>query len=208
MSYSEFTLDTLKNKFNLSIQERVNLFESVEPVTPSPLLNEILEENLPLGLEIDTEKARSELIVAPILVEIRKQFNRKISLFSGTEFTIDKSKGLNGRCDFIISHSPEQLDVTAPIAILVEAKNDNLKSAIPQCIAEMVAAQIFNEHKNNPIPFIYGGVTTGSLWKFMKLVKNSVYIESEEHFIGNLEALLGILSQIINSTRPQSLAET
>ncbi|NEO19347.1 MULTISPECIES: hypothetical protein [unclassified Moorena] len=208
MSYSEFTLDTLKNKFNLSIQERVNLFESVEPVTPSPLLNEILEENLPLGLEIDTEKARSELIVSPILVEIRKQFNRKISLFSGTEFTIDKSKGLNGRCDFIISHSPEQLDVTAPIAILVEAKNDNLKSAIPQCIAEMVAAQIFNDHKNNPIPFIYGGVTTGSLWKFMKLVKNSVYIESEEHFIGNLEALLGILSQIINSTRPQSLAET
>ncbi|WP_367142202.1 hypothetical protein [Moorena sp. SIO1F2] len=43
MSYSEFTLDTLKNKFNLSIQERVNLFESVEPVTPSPLLNDILE---------------------------------------------------------------------------------------------------------------------------------------------------------------------
>lgn len=208
MSYSEFTLDTLKHQFNLSIQERVNLFESVEPVTPSPLLKEILAENLPLGLEIDTEKARSELIVAPILVEIRKQFSRKISLFSGTEFTIDKSKGLNGRCDFIISHSPEQLDVTAPIAILVEAKNDNLKSAIPQCIAEMVAAQLFNEHKNNPIPFIYGGVTTGSLWKFIKLVKNSVSIESEEHFIGNLESLLGILSYIINSTRPQSLAET
>ncbi|WP_424094175.1 hypothetical protein [Moorena producens] len=208
MSYSEFTLDTLKYQFNLSIQERVNLFESVEPVTPSPLLKEILGENLPLGLEIDTEKARSELIVAPILVEIRKHFNRQISLFSGTDFTIDKSKGLNGRCDFIISHSPQQLDVTAPIAILVEAKNDNLKSAIPQCIAEMVAAQLFNEHKNNPIPFIYGGVTTGSLWKFMKLVKNSVSIESEEHFIGNLEALLGILSHIINSTRPQSLAET
>ncbi|WP_293091527.1 hypothetical protein [Moorena sp. SIOASIH] len=101
MSYSEFTLDTLKHQFNLSIKERVNLFESVEPVTPSPLLKDILEENLPLGLEIDTEKARSELIVAPILVEIRKQFNRQISLFSGTEFTIDKSKGLNGRCDFI-----------------------------------------------------------------------------------------------------------
>ncbi|NEO67103.1 MAG: hypothetical protein F6J98_44835, partial [Moorea sp. SIO4G2] len=62
--------------------------------------------------------------------------------------------------------------------------------------------------KNNPIPFIYGGVTTGSLWKFMKLVKNSVSIESEEHFIGNLEDLLGILSHIINSTRPQSLAES
>ncbi|HBW87905.1 MAG TPA: hypothetical protein DEG17_03160, partial [Cyanobacteria bacterium UBA11149] len=165
MSYSDFTLDELKTQFNLTLQERVELFQSIAPISPSALLTETLAENLQLALEIDTEKARSELIVAPILVELRKHFNREISLFSGTEFNIDKTKGLSGRCDFIISHSSEQLMVTAPVATIVEAKNDNIKSGIPQCIAEMLAAQLFNQQKNNNIPCIYGIITTGSIWK-------------------------------------------
>ncbi|MBC6454425.1 MAG: hypothetical protein GDA43_15500 [Hormoscilla sp. SP5CHS1] len=201
MPYSDFTISDLKSKFNLKIERRVELFPAVEPVSPSPLLREVLEENLPLALEIDTDKARSELIVAPILVEIRKQFNRQISIFSGTEFTVDKTQGLNGRCDFILSHSPEQLSVTAPVVTMVEAKDDNIKSGIPQCMAEMVAAQIFNEQKNNQIPSIYGCVTTGSLWKFMKLAENTVEIESREYFIGNIESIIGIFTQIIQTTR-------
>ncbi|MCP2727251.1 hypothetical protein [Limnofasciculus baicalensis] len=202
MSYSDFTLDDLKSQFNLTLQERVELFPSIAPISPSALLTETLEENIQLALEIDTEKARSELIIAPILVEIRKHFQRQISLFSGTEFNIDKTKGLSGRCDFIISHSPEQLIVTAPVATIVEAKNDNIKSGIPQSIAEMLAAQLFNQQKNNNIPCIYGIITTGSIWKFIKLVENQVYLESREHFINNLELILGILSQIIDTTRP------
>ncbi|WP_338043173.1 hypothetical protein [Okeania hirsuta] len=84
------------------------------------------------------------MIISPIIVELRKYFNRQISLFSGTEFNVDKSKGLTGRCDFIISYSPKQLEVTAPVVKIVEAKNDNIKSGLAQCIAEMVAAQLFN----------------------------------------------------------------
>jgi hypothetical protein len=200
MSYSDFTLYELKSQFNLIIQERVELFNPVESVIPSPLLQEILAENIPLALEIDTEKARSELIIAPILVELRKSFNRKISIFSGTEFTVDKQKGLNGKCDFLISQSPEQLYINAPVATLVEAENDNIKSGIAQCIAEMIAAQLFNQQRNQPIACIYGGVTTGSNWKFMKLVDNTVSIESGEHFIGNIELILGILTQIVHTT--------
>ncbi|MGK7905539.1 MAG: hypothetical protein AB4352_29865 [Hormoscilla sp.] len=212
MYYSEFTLEELESKFQLTITEEVPLFDTVEPVTPSGLLRETLAENIPLALAVDTEKARSELIVAPILVEMRKQFERQISVFSGTEFNVDRSKGLSGRCDFIISHSPRQLSVTAPVATLVEAKDDNIKSGICQCIAEMVADQIFNQQKNNPIPSIYGIVTTGSIWKFMKLAEKQVAnaarkIEPGEHFINNLESLLGILSYIIHTTRPQTQVE-
>ncbi len=202
MPYSEFTLEQLEREFNLIFQERAELFSPIEPINPSPLLREFLEENIPLALEIDTEKARSELIVAPILVEIRKFFKRQISLFSGTEFNVDSAKGLNGRCDFIISYSSRQLSVTAPIVTLVEAKNDNIKSGIPQCIAEMLAAQFFNHKAQNNIPFIYGVVTTGSIWKFLKLVENNVYIELKEHYLENLESILGIFSQILNTSRP------
>lgn len=205
MSYSDFTLEDLENNFNLIIQERVELFDAVEPVLPSPLLSETLEENIPLALEINTEKARSEMIVTPILIEVRRKCNRQISLFSGADFNIDKDRGLNGRCDFILSHSPKQLEVTAPVVTLVEAKNDNIKSGIPQCIAEMVAAQIFNEHKNNEIGCIYGVITTGSIWKFIKLVKTAVSIERGEHYLNNLDLILGIFYQIIQVTRPLSL---
>ncbi|MEQ8466192.1 hypothetical protein [Coleofasciculus sp. E1-EBD-02] len=205
MSYSDFTLEYLENDFNLIIQERVELFDSVEPVLPSPLLSETLEENIPLALEINTEKARSEMIVTPILIEVRRKCNRQISLFSGTDFNVDKDRGLNGRCDFILSHSSKQLEVTAPVVTLVEAKNDNIKSGIPQCIAEMVAAQIFNEHKNNEIACIYGVITTGSIWKFLKLVKTTVSIERGEHYLNNLDLILGIFSQMIQTTRPRSL---
>ena len=201
MSYSEFTLEKLETELQLTIQDRVDLLMSAESVQPSQLLQETLAENIPLALEIDTEKARSEMIIAPILIELRKQFQRQISIFSGNEFNVDKDKGLTGRCDFIISNSPRQLQITAPVATLVEAKNDNLKSGIPQCIAEMVAAQIFNQQKNNPVSTIYGVVTTGSLWKFLQLDKNTISIESKEHFIGNLESILGLLVEIIHQTR-------
>lgn len=197
MAYGEFTLSQLETDFGLSLQERVEIFKDIEPVIPSPLLRETLAENIPLALEIDTEKARSELIIAPVLVEVRKQFNRQISFFSGIDFNVDRSKGLTGRCDFIISSSPKQLEMTAPVITLVEAKNDNIKSGIAQCIAEMVAAQLFNQQHKNAIKYIYGVITTGSNWKFLRLIEKRVDIEAEEHFIGNLEALFGIFFNMI-----------
>ncbi|NEP46711.1 MAG: hypothetical protein F6K35_48980 [Okeania sp. SIO2H7] len=199
MSYSDFTIEELETQFNLNIEEDIELFTNIEPVTPSEILRAVLAENLPLALDIDTEKARSELIIAPILVEIRKYFNREIGLFSGTEFNVDRSKGLNGRCDFILSRSPRQLAVTAPVITMVKARDDNLKSGLVQCMAEMVGARIFNEQKNNNINSIYGVVTTGSLWKFMRLRENTISLEPEVHFVGNLESLLGILVWIIKT---------
>ncbi|MBP0020412.1 MAG: hypothetical protein J7647_23020 [Cyanobacteria bacterium SBLK] len=204
MSYSEFTLSQLESEFNLILQERVEIFKEIKPVAPSQLLREILEENIPLALGIDTEKARSELIIAPMMVELRKYFQRQISFFSGVDFSVEKAKGLTGRCDFLISYSPKQLEIAVPVVALVEAKNDNIKSGIAQCIAEMVAAQIFNERKQNQILCIYGAITTGSNWKFLRLVGRRVDIEAGEHFIGDLEGLFGILLAMIETTHPQS----
>lgn len=204
MAYSDFTLSQLESEFNLTLNEQVEIFPEIKPVTPSQLLREILEENIPLALEIDTEKARSELIIAPIMVDLRKYFKRQISFFSGVDFNVEKDRGLTGRCDFIISYSPKQLEITAPVVTLVEAKNDNIKSEIPQCIAEMVAAQIFNERKQNRIPYIYGAITTGSNWKFLRLVEKRVDIEAGEHFVGDLAGLFGILLNMIETDYPQS----
>jgi hypothetical protein len=77
-----------------------------------------------LALAINTEKSRSEMIAAPILLEFRDLAVPSISLFSGRPFNVDKEKGLTGVCDFIISRSPEQLFIKAPVIVVAEAKNE------------------------------------------------------------------------------------
>jgi len=186
MPYSDYTISEIKDKFNIFIEQRTNIFPNAETENISDSLKDILDENIPLALAIHTEKARSEMIITPILIELRKILNHRISLFSGVEFNVDKEKGLNGICDYIISLSEEQLYVNSPIISIVEAKNDNIKSGLAQCAAEMIASKIFNEQNETQINTIYGVVTTGSNWRFLKL-DNKLYIDIKEYYIEQLD---------------------
>lgn len=198
MSYSQFTsLEMIETNFGVTIADRINLFANIPISEPSDFLKQTLQENLALALAINTEKARSELIVTPILVELRKQFNYQISLFSGKEFNVDIDKGLIGFCDFLISQSPEQLLIKAPVVALVEAKNDNIQSGLAQCMAEMIAAQTFNERRNNNISQVYGVVTTGTNWKFLQQHDTVIEVDLNDYFINNLSQILGIIKYMI-----------
>ena len=197
MPYTQFRLEQIKSEFGVTLLEQFGLFAEIPEATYSPFLSETLEYNIPLALAINSEKSRSEMIVAPILIELRKQFDNRIGLFSGKEFTVDSLRGLNGFCDFLISKSPEQLIIEAPVIALVEAKNDNIESGLAQCMAEMIAAQLFNQQKGNEIKKVYGVVTTGSLWKFMQLEDQTISIDLNEYFVGNLGKIIGILRSFI-----------
>jgi hypothetical protein len=197
MAYSDFKLNALIKTFNLTFQETSDLFNQAQPVDPSDHLVTALKHNVNLAVAINTEKARSELIIAPVLLELKWQLADQVSLFSGVDFTIDPAQGLSGVCDFILSRSPEQLFVTAPVVILVEAKNENLKSGLAQCIAEMVAAQLFNQQEENEIDTVYGVVTIGTLWRFLKLSGQVVEFDLTEYFIKDISKLLGILFSMI-----------
>ncbi len=197
MAYNKFTLSKVREAFQLRIDDRNNLFSSVEEVKVSDFLAQTLERNVFLALAIGTEKVRSELIIAPILVEIWSLLNRQVSLFSGIEFNVAPEKGLNGNCDFIISRSPEQVLITAPAVTIVEAKNDNIKSGLGQCIAEMIAAKLFNEQEGNNITTIYGAVTTGDRWKFLKLEDQTVRIDLNEYHLVTVGKILGILLSMV-----------
>src|SRR5436190_6808488 len=134
MAYNDFTLETLKERFGIRTDEGSSLFALVPAVPISTLLRDTLAENVPLALDISTDKARSELIIAPVLMEVRRQLEGRISLFSGVEFNVDQEQGLRGVCDFLLSLSPEQLAIEAPVVTIVEAKNENVKQGIIQCI--------------------------------------------------------------------------
>src|SRR5213080_44256 len=109
MSYSEFTLETACQSFKLRLDLDTDLFGTVPVVSVSPLLRSIFEDYVPLATSIHTEKARSEFIVAPILAEGRRWTEKRISLFSGLNFEVDKAQGLDGICDFILATSTNQL---------------------------------------------------------------------------------------------------
>jgi hypothetical protein len=200
MAYSDFKIASLKQTFHLIFEEDIDLFSVIAPVPVSSWLTETLQETLSLALSINTEKVRSELIIAPILVELRKQTGRQVGFFSGVDFTVDEAQGLNGVCDYIISQSPEQLVISAPVLIIFEAKNENIKGGFPQCIAAMVAAQRFNEREGNNIPVIHGVVTTGTNWRFLQLEGTTVRIDDREYYIDSVTRIMGILTTITGYT--------
>jgi hypothetical protein len=197
MAYSDFSLTTVQKQFHLTLQEIRDLYATVSEIIVSDFLQTTLDENVPLALAIHTEKARSELIITPVLVELRKLLDRQISLFSGVDFTVDPESGLNGVCDFIITRSSHQLFVSAPILMLVEAKNENMKAGLAQCIAEMVAAQRFNVTEGNANARVAGVVTTGSNWKFLQLEEAQVTIDQREYYIDQVGKILAVLRHLV-----------
>ena len=199
MAYGEFTLRKVKQAFGLTTVEGSGFFPPLEPIFPSEMLSAFLEESLPLAVATGSEKARSELIISPILVELRKILNRKVSLFSGEDFSVDASVGLTGVCDFLISRSQEQLTIEAPAVVIIEAKKADLNSGIGQCIAEMVAAQKFNAENNQPIATIYGSVTSGTAWRFLKLEEQTVTVDLRDYPLPPTEVILGILVWMVEN---------
>ena len=198
MAYSNFTLAEVKKVFQIEeTVEAENLFLDIEPVVPSSVLTAVLERNMQVALAVNTEKAKSELIVANVLIELREKFERRISLFSGIEFNVDAENGLTGVCDFLVSLSPARFVLEAPVIVLVEAKKDDLTVGLGQCVAEMHAAQRFNAENGNDIPRVYGATTSGTEWLFLKLEGQKLYIDTEFYSIHECDKILGIFSSMV-----------
>jgi hypothetical protein len=196
MAYSDFSLRDAIDRFGLGLSEVPDLFAGVPELEPGPLLRAVLPEFVPLALAINTEKARSELVIAPLLAALRAQLGHRFSVFSGIDFTVDPSQGLAGYCDFILSRSPEQQFLRSPVVAIVEAKNENLKSGLGQCVAAMVGARVYNEREGRVGP-IYGAVTSGSVWRFLRLDGSAVALDQQEYHVRQLPKLVGVLASLI-----------
>ncbi|MEB3289352.1 MAG: hypothetical protein VKI82_05520 [Leptolyngbya sp.] len=205
MSYKDFTISKLKSQFNLRLIEQETPIVPKALICPSPYIQETLKRNFRIAQAVSTEKIRSELMIAPILMELVVLMEHQISLFSGSDFTVEPASGLNGWVDFLISLSPEQLEIEAPVTVIVEAKKEELNVGIPQCIATMVAADRFNRARENPFSPIYGVVTTGTLWRFLSLDNTTVTIDFNDYHVMPVEDILGILVNMV-SRQPASLS--
>jgi hypothetical protein len=199
MAYDNFTLETVKHQFGLNLIDS-SFCESLPHVNPQPEFLTIFRQWLPLAQRAKSEKAKSELLVSPILTEVKRLTGEQVQLFSGEEFNVDKERGLNGFCDFLLSRSTAPYVIEAPILMLVEAKKGELDAGLGQCVAEMFAAQLFNENAGKVITTIYGCVTSGKLWQFLKLEGKDVSIDTNEYSVAPVERILGILKWMVDGS--------
>jgi hypothetical protein len=179
--------DLLKNH---AVAYRIEaLLDPIPAPSLSPTLQETLRLGVPMALATNTEKGRSEWMVAPVLLELWRLQRQKISVFSGAPLTATPE--LSGICDFMITHS-QPYETPRPIVVLVEAKNDQPQSGYGQCLAEMLAAQMLNQQVGINMP-VYGVATSGNLWHFMRLQDNDLQRDPREFHINQPEAILGLL---------------
>ena len=195
MAYRNFTWDKIKDEFGV-IPEYEPLFQNVVPVASSQRLLLNIEETRDMALT--TEKMLSEALVFPILQEIRARNRKTIHLFSGEILNVDKKRGLNGECDFILTKS-DLISLTSPIISITEAKYGEVYDvdSLAQTTAQMIGARIFNQRKND-YQTIYGACTSGREWLFLKLDENKLQIDTTLYNINNLPELLGVLQFIID----------
>lgn len=193
MSYSDFTIEDLRQKLNLRIVSDSGHFASVPPLIVSEWLKETLKKGAPLGVAIRTAKAKSELIVAPVLLEALEHVKPDASLFSGIDFTVDPDRGLKGNIDFLLSRSPEQYSLEGPVVTVVEAKRDDMSAGLAQCVAEMYAARLFNRQRQKAVEAIYGAITVGSGWMFARLIGDEVFHDIDEYGLRDVDRIVGIL---------------
>jgi hypothetical protein len=196
MAYSGYkSLNEIEKTLGFSNQRKM-LFGDILPVLPSDNLVQALENAL--ELPVKSEKAKSELIVTPILLELRQQNKKAITFYSGDFLNVDDSRGLVGECDFILAKETGSFEVKFPIMQLVEAKRNDIEIGIPQCAAQMVGAQLYNEQNGVKLDALYGCVTTGDDWIFLKLVNKSIEVDIKKYYLNDLPTLLGIFQNIIN----------
>jgi hypothetical protein len=197
MPYSSFSLLQVQRQFDLKVIKGV-FFADLPGLTPGEWLTDLLAKSAPFAAAQGSEKVRSELIVAPLLFELRELLDRRVGLFSGTDFSIDLESGLNGICDFLLTRSTNELIIEAPAIILIEAKKGELNAGWGQCAAEMVAAQKFNRAGGQEVPTIYGSVTTGTQWQFLKLTGQDLTIDVTEYSLNPIDRILGIFKWMVS----------
>jgi hypothetical protein len=200
MPFTDFTLDTLRVSFGLAIRQEP-LFANVQPIPTPPWLRETLDRGMPLAL--GSEKARSEFIIAPILLALRDLNHNRIAIYSGQRLEGDPAVGLVGECDFLITPTLPLPIVQAPIISVVEAKKNDIESGLGQCAAQMLGAQRFNLRDRTGIETVYGCVTTGEVWQLLRLDDLVLVIDSERYYINQLELILGALQTMVRQFLPE-----
>ena len=197
MAYSDFTLEKIKHEFGIENQIKSIFTQKIEAIA----ISETLKESLAFANDIPkrSEKAKSEFVVLPILIELLKKNKDFLTIHSGENLNADKKQGLVGECDYILTKNTHSLSLNLPIISILEAKKDDIEIGIAQCAAQLYGARIFNQKDKIELPFLYGCVTNSKEWQFIRLTDSVIEIHNQTYFLPDIENILGIFQFIVDS---------
>jgi hypothetical protein len=197
MAYKKYNKKKIKEVLNLKVR-KIRLFGGID--VPRIEMSQRLALNMQAAqmMNLTTEKAVCEHLVSPVLTEIRLNNENVVDFYSGEMLNVDSSRDLNGEIDFLFSKASESLGFEAPILCITEAKIGLIDRGIPQAAAQMYGVRLFNENEGTPLKTVYGAVTDGKTWRFLKLEEDILYTDLEILYLDNLPLLLGTLQWIID----------
>ena len=197
MAFSDFTLRSAVETFGLQEGRDSDLFARVAPLEISVFTRELLDEFAPIAVSVNSELARSIYLIAPLLTEAKRRAKGPANVFPGFTLDVDRERGLNGYCDYVISRSAEFYYLRGPLVAVIEAKREDIIGGLGQCVAAMVGMQLFNERDGTPVPAVYGCVSSGTNWRFLKLEETRLHIDRPEYYLDNAGKIVGILVSIL-----------
>ncbi len=175
---AEFDCSLSRASLDFSKYQNISVNNVVE-------LKQKLTNNLTI-VDLTSETARREILIAPILLELCQHTNSKLKI----EYPIYINELLKGDLDYLVQSESSIL--------VVEAKNADLSKGFTQLAIELIALDSWISINSESI---YGAVTTGDIWKFGFFHRQSRQIVQDINLYrvpADLEALLQILIGIIS----------
>lgn len=179
-------------RFALTVREG-SWFDAVPPVDPSEHLRTWISRALAIARGSASEKAFSEFLVAPILAAVWSNLIGRLSYFSGT----DPDEPLMATCDFLFSRASEQFYLKPPIVLVGETTLGIPINGLDRCLNALAEAQTYNERAGLTGSSIYGTLTTGEVWQFLRFDGETLDLDSSTYRLDELPKILGILTWML-----------
>lgn len=147
-------------------------------------LKERLEQDL-LCVDLTSEIARREVLIAPTLLEVCRLSGSKLKI----EYPVMVNNFLKGTLDYLV--------ISRTHLLVVEAKNADMPRGMTQLAVELIAMDSWT---NLDVPHLYGAVATGDIWKFAVLQREqkSIHVDVNLYRVpADLDSLLRILLGMI-----------
>lgn len=198
MGYSNFNqIKSVAKKFKLDVRIS-SLFPKIDLVQPSACLVETVRRSTVMVMT--NEKTKTERLISPILIEIAQAYTDQFSFFSGEALDVNADDDLEDDCDFFFTGQPPKPYIDAPIVALIKSRDQDTEWSVAQCAAQMQGAKLYNETEGKAIPVIYGCVTDGTEWLFMKLEANVIHLDNRA--LTDLASIVGAWHTVLKSFTP------
>jgi hypothetical protein len=157
-----FAVDDLVAEFGYSFERKfLDLPQYSGTLDRLDDLKQRIEEVLPY-VDLENEATRREMLIAPIITDLIHYSRAKLRI----EYTIKVDNRLQGNFDYFLR--------TQTNLIVIEAKQADINRGFTQLATEMIALDRWTDSTQTEI---LGAVTTGNVWQFGRLHRQTQCIE-------------------------------